>query len=72
MAECLKEAEGWAWCAGRMEPVSRYGEDTEVYRIQDEPDAVYTEQEQQRPDELQELYDETRPPAMKPTRWSQR
>ncbi|ENN4136411.1 chromosome partitioning protein ParB, partial [Salmonella enterica subsp. enterica serovar 1,4,[5],12:i:-] len=50
--------EGWAWCAGRMEPVSRYGEDTEVYRIQDEPDAVYTEQEQQRLDELQELYDE--------------
>lgn len=57
VAECLKEAEGWAWCAGRMEPVSRYGEDTEVYRIQDEPDAVYTEQEQQRLDELQELYD---------------
>ncbi|EEF0005606.1 chromosome partitioning protein ParB [Salmonella enterica subsp. enterica serovar Braenderup] len=58
VAECLKEAEGWAWCAGRMEPVSRYGEDTEVYRIQDESDAVYTEQEQQRLDELQELYDE--------------
>lgn len=58
VAECLKEAEGWAWCAGRMEPVSRYGEDTEVYRIQDDPDAVYTEQEQQRLDELQELYDE--------------
>ncbi|ENY5058733.1 ParB/RepB/Spo0J family partition protein [Salmonella enterica] len=58
VAECLKEAEGWAWCAGRMEPVSRYGEDATVYRIQDEPDAVYTEQEQQRMDELQELYDE--------------
>lgn len=58
VAECLKEAEGWAWCAGRMEPVSRYGEDTAVYRIQNEPDAVYTEQEQQRLDELQELYDE--------------
>ncbi|EAP3475966.1 ParB/RepB/Spo0J family partition protein [Salmonella enterica] len=58
VAECLKEAEGWAWCAGRMEPVSRYGEDATVYRIQDEPDAVYTEQEQQRLDELQELYDE--------------
>lgn len=58
VAECLKEAEGWAWCAGRMEPVSRYGEDATVYRIQDEPDAVYTEQEQQCLDELQELYDE--------------
>ncbi|EDK0675894.1 chromosome partitioning protein ParB [Salmonella enterica] len=58
VAECLKEVEGWAWCAGRMDPVSRYGEDATVYRIQDEPDAVYTEQEQQRLDELQELYDE--------------
>ncbi|EBI1834547.1 ParB/RepB/Spo0J family partition protein [Salmonella enterica] len=58
VAECLKEAEGWAWCAGRMEPVSRYGEDATVYRIQDEPDAVYTEQEQQRLDELQDQYDE--------------
>ncbi|HIB1519381.1 TPA: ParB/RepB/Spo0J family partition protein [Salmonella enterica subsp. enterica serovar Muenchen] len=58
VAECLKEAEGWAWCAGRMEPVSRYGEDATVYRIQDEPDAVYTEQEQQCLDELQDQYDE--------------
>ncbi|EEO7837998.1 ParB/RepB/Spo0J family partition protein [Salmonella enterica] len=58
VAECLKEAEGWAWCAGRMEPVSRYGEDATVYRIQDEPDAVYTEQVQQCLDELQDQYDE--------------
>ncbi|EJY0730825.1 ParB/RepB/Spo0J family partition protein [Salmonella enterica] len=58
VAECLKEAEGWAWCAGRMEPVSRCGGDATVYRIQDEPDAVYTEQEQQRMDELQDQYDE--------------
>ncbi|EIG0951500.1 TPA: ParB/RepB/Spo0J family partition protein [Salmonella enterica subsp. enterica serovar Muenchen] len=58
VAECLKEAEGWAWCAGRMEPVSRYGEDATVYRIQDEPDAVYTEQEQLCLDELQDQYDE--------------
>ncbi|EGQ7036021.1 ParB/RepB/Spo0J family partition protein [Salmonella enterica] len=58
VAERLKEAEGWAWCAGRMEPVSRCGGDATVYRIQDEPDAVYTEQEQQRMDELQDQYDE--------------
>ncbi|EJE9730210.1 TPA: ParB/RepB/Spo0J family partition protein [Salmonella enterica subsp. enterica serovar Muenchen] len=58
VAECLKEAEGWAWCAGRMDAVSYHGEDSAVYRIQDEPDAVYTEQEQQRLDELQERYDE--------------
>ncbi|EEB5174061.1 ParB/RepB/Spo0J family partition protein [Salmonella enterica subsp. enterica serovar Newport] len=58
VAECLKEAEGWAWATGRMELVSSHGEDSAVYRIQDEPDAVYTEQEQQRMDELQDQYDE--------------
>ncbi|HHE5972211.1 TPA: ParB/RepB/Spo0J family partition protein, partial [Citrobacter braakii] len=58
VAECLKEAEGWAWATGRMEAISYYGEDSAVYRIQDEPEAVYTEQEQQRMDELQDLYDE--------------
>lgn len=58
VAECLKEAEGWAWATGRMEAVSYHGEDAMVYRIQDEPEAVYTEQEQQRLDELQDLYDE--------------
>ncbi|EJF0241832.1 ParB/RepB/Spo0J family partition protein [Salmonella enterica subsp. enterica serovar Liverpool] len=58
VAECLKEAEGWAWATGRMEAVSYHGEDAMVYRIQDEPEAVYTEQEQQRLDELQDLHDE--------------
>lgn len=58
VAECLKEAEGWAWATGRLDAVSSHGEDSAVYRIQDEPDAVYTEQEQQRMDELQGEYDE--------------
>lgn len=58
VAECLKEAEGWAWATGRLDAVSSHGEDSAVYRIQDEPDAVYTEQEQQRMDELQSEYDE--------------
>lgn len=58
VAECLKEAEGWAWATGRLDVVSSHGEDSAVYRIQDEPDAVYTEQEQQRMDELQSEYDE--------------
>ena len=58
VAECLKDAEGWAWATGRMELVSSHGEDCAVYRIQDEPDAVYTEQEQQRMDEMQDQYDE--------------
>ena len=58
VAECLKEAEGWAWATGRLDAVSYHGEDSVVYRIQHEPDAVYTEQEQQRMDELQGEYDE--------------
>ncbi len=58
VAECLKEAEGWAWAMGRLDAVSSHGEDSAVYRIQDEPDAVYTEQEQQRMDESQDQYDE--------------
>ena len=58
---------------GRPDAVSYHGEDSVVYRIQHEPDAVYTEQEQQRMDELQgESMTRTRPPAMKQTRWSQR
>ncbi|EGC5602230.1 ParB/RepB/Spo0J family partition protein [Salmonella enterica] len=58
VAECLKEAEGWAWAFGRMDSLSYHGEDATVYRIQDEPDEVYTDQERQRMDELQDLYDE--------------
>ncbi len=42
----LKEA-GWAYHR-RPDAVSSHGEDSVVYRIQDEPDAVYMEQEQQR------------------------
>ncbi|ECA9146233.1 chromosome partitioning protein ParB [Salmonella enterica subsp. enterica serovar Montevideo] len=58
VAECLKEAEGWAWATGRLDAISSHGGDSSVYRIQDEPDAVYTEQEQQRMNDLQDQYDE--------------
>ncbi|EJM1963878.1 hypothetical protein NN577_005008, partial [Escherichia coli] len=32
VAEHLREAEGWEWCAGRMEPVGECREDAGTYR----------------------------------------
>ena len=32
VAEFLREAEGWEWCAGRMEPVGECREDARAYR----------------------------------------
>lgn len=58
VAECLKAAEGWAWATGRMDSVSHYGEDAKVYQLQAAPEAVYTEEETRRLEELQALYDE--------------
>ncbi|EFB9348933.1 hypothetical protein E5C98_21070 [Escherichia coli] len=43
VAEYLREAEGWEWCAGRMEPVGECREDAGIYRCLPEPEAVLTE-----------------------------
>ncbi|EFA7855045.1 ParB/RepB/Spo0J family partition protein, partial [Escherichia coli] len=53
VAEHLREAEGWGWCAGRMEPVGECREDAGTYRNLPEPEAVLTEAE----DELMARYD---------------
>ncbi|EON4227002.1 ParB/RepB/Spo0J family partition protein [Escherichia coli] len=53
VAEFLREAEGWEWCAGRMEPVGFCREDAGTYRCLPEPEAVLTEAE----DELMARYD---------------
>ncbi|OKW98527.1 type-F conjugative transfer system pilin acetylase TraX [Escherichia coli] len=45
VAEFLREAEGWEWCAGRMEPVGECREDAGTYRCLPEPEAVLTEAE---------------------------
>ncbi|HDD1249499.1 TPA: ParB/RepB/Spo0J family partition protein, partial [Escherichia coli] len=45
VAEHLREAEGWEWCAGRMEPVGSCREDAGTYRSLPEPEAVLTEAE---------------------------
>ncbi|BDI39332.1 MULTISPECIES: ParB/RepB/Spo0J family partition protein [Escherichia] len=57
VAEHLREAEGWEWCAGRMEPVGFCREDAGTYRSLPEPEAVLTEAEEERLNELMARYD---------------
>lgn len=57
VAEHLREAEGWGWCAGRMEPVGECREDAGTYRSLPEPEAVLTEAEEERMNELLTRYD---------------
>ena len=57
VAEHLREAEGWEWCAGRMEPVGFCREDAGTYRSLPEPEAVLTEAEEERLNELMACYD---------------
>ncbi|WP_395229821.1 ParB/RepB/Spo0J family partition protein [Escherichia coli] len=57
VAEHLREAEGWEWCAGRMEPVGFCREDAGTYRCLPEPEAVLTEAEEERLNELMARYD---------------
>lgn len=57
VAEHLREAEGWEWCAGRMEPVGFCREDAGTYRCLPEPEAVLTEAEDERLNELMTRYD---------------
>ncbi|EEV1956601.1 partitioning protein ParB [Escherichia coli] len=57
VAEFLRENEGWEWCAGRMEPVGECREDAGTYRSLPEPEAVLTEAEEERLNELMTRYD---------------
>ncbi|HEB1544411.1 TPA: ParB/RepB/Spo0J family partition protein [Escherichia albertii] len=57
VAEFLREAEGWEWCAGRMEPVGFCREDAGTYRSLPEPEAVLTEAEEERLNKLMARYD---------------
>ncbi len=57
VAEHLREAEGWEWCAGRMEPVGECREDAGTYCSLPDPEAVLTEAEEERLNELMTRYD---------------
>jgi len=56
-AEDLKTTEGWSWCLARMESVRYHGEDAQVYVLQDEPNPVYSEEEEERLASLQDQYE---------------
>lgn len=53
IAEHLREAEGWSWCDGRLEPISHYGKDTKIWRLQSVPPVEYSETESERLAELE-------------------
>lgn len=55
IAEHLREAEGWSWCDGRLEPVSHYGKDAQLWRLQSVPPIEYSETESERLAELETL-----------------
>ncbi|EPE0196135.1 ParB/RepB/Spo0J family partition protein, partial [Escherichia coli] len=57
VAEYLREAEGWGWCAGHMEAVGECREDARAYRNLPQPEAVLTEAEEERLNELMARYD---------------
>ena len=57
VAEHLREAEGWGWCAGRMAAVGECREDAGTYRSLPQPEAVLTEAEEERLNELLTRYD---------------
>lgn len=57
VAEDLKTTEGWSWCLARMESVRYHGEDAQSYALQEEPDPVYSEEEEERLASLQDQYD---------------
>ncbi len=58
VAEHLREAEGWEWCAGRMEPVGECREDAGNIPLSAlKPEAVLTEAVRRTPNQLMTRYD---------------
>ncbi|HAX8354752.1 ParB/RepB/Spo0J family partition protein [Enterobacter kobei] len=55
IAEHLREAEGWSWCDGRLDPISHYGKDSKIWRLQSVPPVEYSGTESERLAELEAL-----------------
>ncbi|STN93718.1 ParB-like nuclease [Escherichia coli] len=73
VAEHLREAEGWEWCAGRMEPVGECREDAGTYRCLPEPEAVLTEAEDRTPERTDDaLRTRWKTSVRNPTCWKQK
>ncbi len=52
IAQDIQQREGWTWSRGRATRIWYHGEDGKEFVQPDEPDAVYTPEQQQRLDEL--------------------
>jgi ParB family chromosome partitioning protein len=52
IAQEIHQKEGWMWGTGRLAAINPYGPDGKDYRILPEPDAIYSEDDSRRIDEL--------------------
>lgn len=53
----IQQQEGWAWSRGRAARIWYHGEDGKEFVQPDEPESVYTPEQQKRLDELREQWD---------------
>jgi len=56
IAQDIQQREGWSWSRGRASRIWYHGEDGKEFVQPDEPDPVYTPEQQQRLDELHEQW----------------
>lgn len=56
IAQDIQQREGWSWSRGRAARIWYHGEDGKEFIQPDEPDPVYTPEQQQRLDELHEQW----------------
>lgn len=56
IAQDIQQREGWSWSRGRAARIWYHGEDGKEFVQPDEPDPVYTPEQQQRLDELHEQW----------------
>lgn len=56
IAQDIHQKEGWTWSDGRQSAISYYGTDGQEYLILPEPDAIYSEEDSRRIDELSDQF----------------
>lgn len=57
IAQDIQQREGWAWSRGRAARIWYHGDDANEFVQPDEPDPVYTPEQQQRLDELRQQWE---------------
>jgi ParB family chromosome partitioning protein len=57
IAQDIQQQEGWTWSRGRAARIWYHGDDANEFVLPDEPEPVYTPEQQQRLDELREQWD---------------